>query len=67
MFYRQELVDLSKDTEETRICVEIAGLSLVQTGPSRVTEIKISDETQEEKNQIKKLIKEGFRVKSIED
>lgn len=67
MFYRQELVDLDKDTKESRLCVKIAGLSLVQTGPPKVevVRIKINDETQEGKDLIKKRIKEGFRVESI--
>ncbi|MEK7133250.1 MAG: hypothetical protein AAB771_01010 [Patescibacteria group bacterium] len=67
-FYRQELVNLTKDTEESRLCVKIAGLSLVQTGPLKIgRRIKISDETQEGRDLIKRLIKEGFRVESIKD
>lgn len=44
MFYRQELVDLSKDTEETRICVDIAGACLVP-GPPVLVKAKQGDET----------------------
>lgn len=66
MFYRKELVDFSKDTEETRLCVKIAGESLVG-GPFRQTRIVVKDDTKKGRDSIKKLIQMGFRVESIKD
>lgn len=63
MLYRQELCDLN-DPEEGEICLKIAGLALVSE-PLVIR--KISDETQEGRNEIIKLIKKGYQVISIKD
>jgi len=65
MIYRRELVDLSKDSEETRMCMEIVALSLVP-GPPVQHIVKISDETQEGRNLIIEFLKKGYKVLSIE-
>ena len=65
MIYRRELCDLS-DPIEGEICLRIAGLSLVP-GPTVLHKITINDETQEGRNKITQLIKDGYRVLSIKD
>lgn len=64
MLYRRELVDLSKDSEETRLCVKIAGLSLMP-GPYKIHTVKVDDSTEEGREEIKKLIERGYEVESI--
>jgi len=66
MFNRQELVDLSKDTAESRLCVRIAGLSLVP-GPITTQRVTINDKTPGGSDSIKELINKGFRVESLKD
>ena len=63
-FYRRELVDLTKDSEETCICVNIAGLSLVK-GPYKFYRVKVDDSTEEGKQKLKDLLRRGYIVESI--
>ncbi len=63
--YRRELCDLN-DPVEGEICLRIAGLSLVP-GPTVIHKVTVSDETQEGRDKIIKLIKDGYRVVSIKD
>lgn len=65
MLYRQELCDLD-NPQEGEICLKIAGLSLVPE-PAIAHKIKISDETQEGRNEIIRLLKKGYYVLSIKD
>lgn len=65
MLYRQELCDLD-NPEEGEICLKIAGLSLVP-GLTTAHKVIISDETQEGRNEIIRLLKSGYRVLSIKD
>lgn len=64
-FYRQELCDLN-DPVEGEICLRIAGLSLVPC-PNVMHKVTVSDKTQEGRDKIVKLIKDGYRVVSIKD
>ena len=61
--YRRELCNLNNSVEGD-ILLRIAGLSLVP-GPPIIK--KISDETQEGRDEIAKLIKEGYQVIFIKD
>ncbi len=67
MYYKQELIDLSKDTPESCLAVKIAGLSLVPSGKIEFVRVKISDLSQEGRDLIKEYLKKGWRVKSIKD
>ncbi|MDD5290135.1 MAG: hypothetical protein PHT40_02985 [Patescibacteria group bacterium] len=58
--FRRELVDLTQDTEETALMVDIAGKSL-KGGELIIVREVISDETPEGRARIKKLIQKGWQ------
>ena len=65
MLYRRELVDLSKDTKEARLCVEIAGHSLVPSGPPKLFIYKVDDSTKEGRERLKRFLERGAKVQSV--
>jgi hypothetical protein len=65
MYYRQELVDLTKDTEETQIMVDIAGFSLVPGGDVFFRRVIVDDSTEEGKKTLKDLLSKGYYVESV--
>jgi hypothetical protein len=66
MFYMQELVDLTKDSKEARICVDIAGYSLV---PSNfvIHKVVVDDSTEKGKELLKMYLSKGYWIVSKKD
>jgi len=63
--YLWELVDITDESEDAKLLIEAAGMSIVKSGPPERIEIRVKDDTEEGRELIKKLREKGFSIKSI--